>query len=290
MAPLISGSLVTTGELARQLDDPELRIADCRWYLGRPGAGRAAYDEGHIPGSFHVSLEDVLSAPRGPGRHPLPEADTFARSIGRLGIGPRSRVVGYDDAGGTIAARLWWMLRWIGHEDIGVLDGGWDTWTTEGRPTTTAAPAFPAVEYGAVGEHMPTWDRAAVRAGTDRILLLDARAPERYRGEVEPIDPVAGHIPTATNAPHADNLDVDKRMLSASDLRRRYESLGVVEGKETVVYCGSGVTACHDLLAMEIAGLPTAALYPGSWSDWSDAGDPVAVGPDPGTLPRSTPL
>ncbi len=283
------GPLVTTDRLAARLGDPDLRVADCRWSLDDPHAGAAAYALGHIPGASHVSLDDDLSATSGPGRHPLPDRARFAGTLGALGIGPDSPVVCYDDRGGAIASRMWWMLRWVGHSSVAVLDGGFAAWEAEGRPVSTVVPAHPQVEYEPADALMPTIAREELARSLGDVTLLDARDGVRYRGESEPIDPVAGHIPTARSAPYDGNLDTGHRFLRPDVLRRRYLGLGVGIDGDTVVYCGSGVTACHDVLAIEIAGLGTASLYPGSWSDWCRAGDPVASGPDPGTAPGTDP-
>ncbi len=283
------GPLVTTGWLAARLDDPELRIADCRWSLDDPAAGAAAYADGHIPGASYVSLDDDLSAAPGPGRHPLPDRARFALTLGAIGISPDSPVVCYDDRGGAIAARMWWMLRWMGHGPVAVLDGGFTAWETEGRPMSSVVPSRLPVAYEPGDTPMPAITRQELASRLGAVTLLDARAGVRYRGESDPIDPVAGHIPTARSAPYEDNLDAGLRFLPPDVLRRRYAELGTGADGDTVVYCGSGVTACQDILAMEIAGLGTATLYPGSWSDWCRAGDPVATGPDPGTAPGTDP-
>ncbi len=260
---------MTTAWLASHLDHPRLRLADCRWYLGEPEAGEAAYAAGHLPGAAYISLESELSAPRGPGRHPLPNPGAFAAHLGARGVGDRHTVVAYDDRGGAIAARLWWMLRWIGHQHVAVLDGGLHAWK---GALTTDVPSWPPATLTVRAGDRPTLDRNELRAAIGTRSIIDARSPERYRGEEELIDPVAGHIPSAVNRPYTDNLDSDDRFLPAAALAARYADV-----EAPVVYCGSGVTACHDLLAMEVAGLAPATLYPGSWSDWSTAGFPVAT-------------
>lgn len=258
-------------------------FADVRWYLGEPGRGRAEYESGHIPGAVYVDLEHDLSAVEGPGRHPMPTRAEFADRMGRLGIGDDDTVVAYDDRGGAVAARLWWMLRDIGHEAVVVLDGGIQAWTAAGNPvergTVTREPVTLSIRPGPTRQ----LDRTAVRTRLGQVTLLDARAPERYRGEEEPVDPVAGHIPTAVSADLTLNLDEDLRFRSAAALRDRFESLGASEDRDTVVYCGSGVTACHNALALVRAGFPEPILYPGSWSDWSTAGEAAAAGPEPGS-------
>lgn len=276
--------LVTPGGLFDLLGDPLLRVVDVRWYLGEPQRGQAAYAAGHIPGAVFADLERHLSAAAGPGRHPLPQRVDAAATLGNLGIGDEHRVVAYDDRGGAIAARLWWLLRDLGHDHVQVLDGGLTAWLLAGLPTTTEVPG-----------HRPA--RLTVRAGTTRridreglaerlgeVVLVDARDAARYRGDEEPVDPVAGHIPTARTAPYAANLNERDQFLDPSALADRFAALGT-EGRDVVVYCGSGVTACHHVLAMRLAGLPEPILYAGSWSDWSTAGMPVATGPEPGQAP-----
>jgi thiosulfate/3-mercaptopyruvate sulfurtransferase len=276
----VAGPLVSTDWLAANLDDPAMRPADVRWYLGEPNRGRQAYRAGHIPGAVYVDLETDLSAAEGPGRHPLPSWDVFAQRMGELGMGDDCVVVAYDDRGGAVASRLWWMLRAIGHQRSYVLDGGLTAWLGDGHPVTNDLPAPAPAQLSVDLAPDVTVDRDQLRAGLDSVLALDARAGERYRGESEPIDPVAGHIPGAVNAPHEGNLGSDDRFLPPEVLAGKYRALGVASGQDTIVYCGSGVTACHDLLAIEHAGLGRAKLYPGSWSDWSTAGYEVATGPE----------
>jgi thiosulfate/3-mercaptopyruvate sulfurtransferase len=248
-------------------------VADVRWYLdGR--SGRDAYEAGHIPGAVFVDLDGALAAPvgQGPGRHPLPTPEVFAAALAEVGIGDGAVVVAYDDAGGSIAARLWWMLD-AQDQTAHVLDGGlaaWDSQLVTGPEVRPAVSPMPVRPWRGVVDA----DGAAGAAA-----LLDARAPERYRGDVEPVDPRAGHIPGAVSAPWSANLDPSTgRFLAPADLRARYEPLGA----EPVVYCGSGVTACHDLLAIRHAGLPDGRLYEGSWSDWSsDPARPAATGAVP---------
>jgi thiosulfate/3-mercaptopyruvate sulfurtransferase len=256
-----------------------VRIVDVRWRLGDPRAGAAAYAKGHIPGALFADVDRDLAAPPGDrGRHPLPSPEAFAETMRRLGIGDDTRVVAYDDQGGATAARLWFLLRYFGHETGSVLDGGLDAWTAAGHAletgTATPTPAdfHPRVRPELLVERADMMD--AVQSGG---LLLDARAPERYRGEVEPIDRVPGHIPGAVNAPFQDNLE-SGRFRSKESLRERYTALGAE--RPVIAYCGSGVTACHDLLALAVAGFPAARLYPGSWSEWChDPAAPIEVGP-----------
>ncbi len=277
-------TLVSTSELATHLDDAGWVICDCRHDLADTAAGRRAYLEAHIPGARFVHLDDDLSAPKTGrnGRHPLPDPERFAQRLGDLGISTASQVVGYDASGGYYAARLWWMLRWLGHEAAAVLDGGWQAWTRAGLPVTGAPPAIRPAQFrrGKPLEQPVTAAEVAGDSGKPQSRLLDARAPNRYRGENETLDPVAGHIPGAANRFFQSNLDTDGRFKPASELRREFgEWLGESAPGEVTHYCGSGVTACHNLLAMEIAGLSGSRLYPGSWSEWvSDGSRPVARG------------
>jgi thiosulfate/3-mercaptopyruvate sulfurtransferase len=238
------------------------------------------YEAGHIPGAVFADIDrDLAAAPGDRGRHPLPSKEAFEALMARLGIADATRVVAYDDQGGATAARLWFLLRYFGHETGAVLDGGVQAFAAAGHALETATPT-PRMQGSFAATPCPGLlaSKESVRAGigSGRRLLLDARAGERYRGEVEPIDPRPGHIPGAVNAPYAGNLASGK-LLSPDALEARFRALGAGT-KETVVYCGSGVTACHDLLALAIAGWPEAKLYPGSWSEWSrDADAPVEV-------------
>ena len=279
----LPGPLVSVDWLAANLTDPSLRIADVRWSLaGPPGAER--YAAGHLPGSVFLDAGLELSSPgEGPGRHPVPSAVKLASILGKRGIGNEHVVVAYDDAGGSIAARLWWLFRHFGHGGTcAVLDGGNPAWTDAGLPLETGSPSHPAESWtpGEPGDDLVDIDDVvAIRDG--ETLLLDARAGERYRGETEPIDPRAGHIPGAVSAPFAANLGTDGRFLSADALRARYGSLGAGE-RQVVAYCGSSLSATHDLLALELAGIGGGRLYEGSWSDWSsDPSRPVATGARP---------
>jgi thiosulfate/3-mercaptopyruvate sulfurtransferase len=276
--------LVDPDSLFASLDDPLLRIVDVRWYLEEPLRGPAAYADAHIPGAVYADLDTHLSAADGPGRHPLPARAETAATLGMLGIGDQHRVVAYDDRGGAIAARLWWMLRDLGHERAQVLDGGLPAWLDAGFPTTIAVPELaPATLTIRVGQTRRI-DREGLSARLGDVLLLDARQSERFRGDEEPVDPIAGHIPTARNLPYPGNLDDRDRFLDAESLAARFASAGIGDA-DTVVYCGSGVTACLEILAMRLAGLPEPILYPGSWSDWCTAGMPVAAGPEPESTP-----
>jgi thiosulfate/3-mercaptopyruvate sulfurtransferase len=267
-----------------------IRIVDLRWTLAGKPTGREKYEAGHIPGAAFVDLDRDLSRHGGPGRHPFPEADQFADVLARLGIGPETHVVVYDDSGGAIAARLWFMLRVHGHERASVLDGGYPAWAQAGLPVTKQEPRIePAAKRTMRLDRGRLVDRAYVermvaqrRDPGARPLLTDARPPERYRGETEPIDRVAGHIPGAVNAPVAGNLR-EGRFRPPQELRALYERLGAGRTPEIVASCGSGVTACHTLLSLELAGIGGGKLYAGSWSDWSSQPDAqIATGSDPG--------
>jgi len=276
--------LVTTEWLARHLDDPALRVADVRWYLDPSRKGRDAYSAGHIPGAVFLDVDADLSAPgggrgRARGRHPWPSAEQVSRIMGRAGIGRGTRVVAYDDQGGAVAARLWYLLRAYGHEDAAVLDGGIVKWMAEGRPVTREVPSVPAAPFEARLQPGYVLTKADMLGRDAARPLLDARAPERYRGETEPVDLRAGHIPGARNAPFSGNLTggAEPVFLPPAELRQRYAALGA-ESAVPVVYCGSGVTACHDLLALHLAGL-AGSLYAGSWSEWSaDESLPIETG------------
>lgn len=270
------GPLAAAAWLAQHDDDPTVRVIDLRWYLdGR--SGRAAYDAGHVPGAVFVDLDRVSGHELGRGRHPLPEPGQFERAMREAGVCGDSTVVVYDDAGGTVAARLWWMLRYFGHHRVAVLDGGLQAWP--GPLSTEAFQPAPCDFVAAPPRTGMKVEHEDVRQLPPGAVLLDARAGERYRGETEPIDPKAGHIPGARSAPATGNLTVDRRFRPPDELRQRYEAAGVSDGASVVVYCGSGVNACHDLLALELAGLPGARLYPGSWSEWCTRPDaPVATG------------
>ena len=276
-------SLITPEDLLGRLHDPALRIADVRWWLADPGKGRRDYAAAHLPGAVFVDVDTDLVATEGPGRHPLPAPAAFAARMATLGFDDSSDIVAYDDAGGTIAARLWWMLDVLGHSRVRVLDGGYQAWIAAGGPVTDVVPAYPAGRLTLGDAWARTIDRDELASRLGTIAVIDARAPERYRGDVEPIDPVAGHIPTALSRPTSGNLAVDGRLLPPDELRRRFAPLG----DEVVTACGSGITACHNALAMRVAGLPDPLLYPGSYSDWSRAGMPVVTGDEPGDAPDS---
>jgi thiosulfate/3-mercaptopyruvate sulfurtransferase len=280
-------TLIQAEALAERLDDPRLRLFDCRFDLARPDAGRERYLDEHLPGALYADLNRDLSAPATStsGRHPLPSPGAFAARLRAWGVDRDSRVVTYDDGSGAYASRLWWMLRWVGHDDVAVLDGGMRRWMELDLPLTEAVPAPSPGDFVAHARPDATVDAAAVqRASADPgQRILDARGPERYRGEVEPIDAVAGHVPGARNHPFTLSLDSRGRFLPRDELRRQFAaSLGRTSAEGAIAMCGSGVTACHLLLALEHAGLPGGRLYAGSWSEWSsDPARPVATGESP---------
>jgi thiosulfate/3-mercaptopyruvate sulfurtransferase len=271
--------LIEPDELRARLGDPRLAVFDVRWSLADPKKGRRDYLAAHIPGARFVDVDTDLVAADGPGRHPLPGPVAFAARMHALGLRDGDEAIVYDDASGTIAARLWWMLDDLGLPRVRVLDGGIPSWATEAgeadKPTRPGTLTLATV-------WSRTIDRAVLIPRLGTVAVLDARAPERYRGDLEPIDPVAGHIPTALNRPLSGNLGPDGRFLPPATLRARFEGLG----DEVVVACGSGINACHNALAMRLAGLAAPLLYPGSYSDWSRAGMPIATGELPGSPPR----
>ena len=279
---LLDGIPISFGD--REFGAALVRVVDVRWYLGRPGDGRRAYDVGHIPGAIFLDVDTDLVAPTGRGRHPLPSPADFADRLARAGIGDADLVVAYDDVGGWVAARLWWMLDDLGHRASAVLDGGIGAWIAAHLPLSADEPRLPAAQLHLADRWRRAIDRDALRARLGRVALLDARAGERYRGETEPIDPVPGHIPTALSAPTAGNLAADGHFLNPADLAERFRLLGA-DRRTVVTSCGSGVAACHNALALRVAGLPDAILYDGSYSDWSTAGYPIATGPEPGKPP-----
>ena len=282
-------TLIDVDSLQELLGKPRLVIVDCRFDLSNPDAGRQAYLQAHIPTARYADLNRDLSAPIGPltGRHPLPTPEAFATRLTKLGIGNRTQVIAYDDANGSFAARLWWMLRWLRHDAVAVLDGGFKAWASNGGPVesgedlgleahTHVEPPTPQVDPTAV---LSTAELE--RALRDpKVMLVDARAENRYAGNVEPIDSVAGHVPGAVNHPFSANLDADGRFLPAAELKRRWrERLADKAPENLIAMCGSGVTACHNLLSLEVAGLSGAKLYAGSWSEWiRDPRRPIARG------------
>jgi len=266
---LAFNTLVSTAELAANLD--RWRVFDCRHDLAKPELGESQYREAHIPGALFASLDRDLSAPKTGknGRHPLPDPKTLGEWLGRSGVKASDQVVCYDAANGAMAARLWWMLRWVGHDAVAVLDGGFSKWLAEGRPVTADVPQPQPTQFEVRVRSDLTVDVAAIAKTLRKRILLDARAPARYRGEQEPIDPVAGRIPGALNRFNMDNVRGDGRFKSPEDLKRDFQQvLGARAPSEVVNYCGSGVAACHNLLAMELAGLGGGKLYAGSWSEW----------------------
>lgn len=278
---MVFTTLISTGDLATRLTDPAFVIVDCRFALADTEWGRRDYLAGHIPGAAYAHLERDLSGRKtgGNGRHPLPDPLALSDVFGRLGIGPGSQVVAYDQDAGMFASRLWWLLRWLGHDAVAVLDGGLARWIEEARPVSSGDEhRAPGTFRGTLtGNAVASAEDIADRLGQPGWRLLDARAPERFRGEVEPLDRVAGHIPGATNHWFQENLDERGTFRSPDDLRAQLTAvIGDVPPDQLVCYCGSGVTACHNLLALEHAGLHGAKLYPGSWSEWSsDPSKPV---------------
>jgi thiosulfate/3-mercaptopyruvate sulfurtransferase len=262
-------------------------VFDCRFDLTAPEAGEAAYAAGHIPGAQYLHLDRDLSGVKTGknGRHPLPERSALVAKLQAIGLNEGQQVVAYDAQGGMYAARLWWLLRWLGHDSVALLDGGLAAWEAAGKPLETAAPESRAGTFKAAAPLQVTIDAHAIERsiGTRDHLLIDARAADRYRGENETLDAVGGHIPGALNHFFKNNLSAEGRFKTAHELREAFGALiGSTPADRVVLQCGSGVTACHNALAMEIAGLHGAALYPGSWSEWSsDPGRPVATGPQP---------
>ena len=267
----MSGStLVSTPELSQNL--AAWRVFDCRHDLAKPELGERQYREAHIPGAAFAHLDRDLSAPKTGrnGRHPLPDPAVFTAWLGRQGLKPEDQVVCHDAGTGAMAARLWWMLRWVGHEAVAVLDGGLAKWLRESRPVDAVVPRFIPTRYSARLREDAALTVDAVQNNLQKLLLVDARAPARYRGEQEPIDPVAGRIPGALNRFNSENLSADGLFKTSKELKVEFSKLlGATSPTQVVNYCGSGVAACHNLLAMEIAGLPGGKLYAGSWSEWS---------------------
>jgi thiosulfate/3-mercaptopyruvate sulfurtransferase len=278
------GLLVSGLWLAEHLKEPDLRVIDFRWdYDHQTGEGRSArpaYEAAHIPGAAFVDLEaEVTGQQPGQGRHPLPTPEAFQQAMRTAGIARESRVVVYDDHGAFSAARLWWLLQYFGHDATAVLDGGLQAWP---GPLTSGIEEIPEGDFVAVPRPDLRLDYDQVRHLADGVLLLDARRLERYLGDAEPIEVRSGHIPGARSAYWRDNLTPEGRFKNPEELRRRFIQAGAQEGRHVVAYCGSGISACHDLLALEVAGLGRGRLYPGSWSDWSSRPDaPIATGEDP---------
>jgi thiosulfate/3-mercaptopyruvate sulfurtransferase len=265
-------TLIEPAQLSERLSDPDVAVIDCRHELSKPAWGAEAYAAGHIPNARHASLDRDLSGPVGPatGRHPLPAIDAFAATLGGWGIDESVQVVAYDQGPGAYAARLWWMLRWLGHSRVAVLNGGYAAWQDAGLPVTREPGVRTPRRFIPRPADSVSVTAAQLEQGLARgdITLIDARGADRFAGENETIDPVAGHVPGARNRPFTANLDATGRFLSPDALRRGFASVASSNASEIVSMCGSGVTACHNLLAMEIAGLAGARLYPGSWSEW----------------------
>ncbi|MFI9274737.1 sulfurtransferase [Kitasatospora sp. NPDC052896] len=274
--------LISVDELVRALDGSQPPVLlDIRWQLGGP-PGAQEYAAGHLPGAHYLDLDRELAAPPGPaGRHPLPDPEVLAAALRRAGVRGDRPVVVYDAGPATSAARAWWLLRWAGHPDVRVLDGGLAAWRSAGRPESTDTPPAGEGDFKPRPGRLPTVDADGAAALAREGLLLDARAAERYRGEVEPVDPRAGHIPGAVSAPTTENLGPDGRFRPVVELDRRFRELGADE-QRVGVYCGSGVTAAHQALALAVTGR-SAVLYPGSWSEWSaDPARPAATGAERG--------
>lgn len=277
-------TVVSTAQLAQHLSDPNWVVIDCRFTLTHTEAGRIAYAHGHIPGARYAHLDEDLSGSKNGvnGRHPLPDTQAFAQKLGAWGVDDQTQVVVYDDSFGAIAVRLWWMLRWLGHDAVALLDGGLPKWQREQLPLTSDVPqVIPKSFVPRVRNDMLADTDAVLNASCTRsALIVDARAEMRFIGEIEPLDPVAGHVPGAKNLPFDDNLALDGTLLPAAELRELYTELLDGKSPEQVIHmCGSGVTTCHNLLAMEIAGLKGGKLYAGSWSEWiADPSRPVAKG------------
>jgi thiosulfate/3-mercaptopyruvate sulfurtransferase len=276
-------TLVGTAQLAEHLDDPNWVVFDCRHDLANPDAGAREYAAAHLPGAIFLHVDRDLAAPLTGknGRHPLPDPQLFMHTLGKAGVNATKQVIAYDGQTGVYAARLWWMLRWLGHENVAVLDGGYSKWTQEQRPLTTDLPRTAPARF--VGAPRKLWidaDDVLRSLGLPGRTLIDARSADRYRGENETLDPVGGRIPGSLNRFFKDNLDASACFKPAAELRLAFNALLGDIAPDTVVHsCGSGVSACHNLLAMEIAGLPGSRLYPGSWSEWcSDPGRPTEQG------------
>jgi thiosulfate/3-mercaptopyruvate sulfurtransferase len=281
----ISRNLISTQELYSRLEDPDMRIVDCRFDLADPGAGRRAYRDSHIPGAVFADLDKDLSAPVSPesGRHPLPDVDTFAATLGRLGISNETDVIVYDDGSGALAARTWWLLGWLGHERVWLLDGGFDQWASSGRPLAPGDQQVAALTFVPRPCQEKVLTTAELVSNLDAIAgmrLVDARDTARFRGEVEPIDPVAGHVPGALNLPFAVSLKDDGTWKARTDLELLWRSvLGEDKKARWAVMCGSGVTACHLAISAMEAGFTEPRLYVGSWSEWiRDPARPVGLG------------
>ncbi len=279
-------TLISASDLQQHISDPTWIVLDCRHDLMNPDAGRAAFDGGHLPGAqlahLDLALSDKTPGPQGQfrGRHPLPSAAAFIETLRQWGVNDDSQVIAYDAHGGMFAARLWWMLRWIGHGSVAVLDGGLPAWHAAGGALSTDVVIKPRGTLQLTPSLVPTVEVEDVLANVSSAarLVIDARAPDRFRGENETIDPVGGHIPGARNRFFKDNLQADGRFKPAAQLRAEWQAL-IAAPEQSIMQCGSGATACHNLLALDIAGMSGAALYPGSWSEWcADPARPIATG------------
>jgi len=278
--------LIQVDELAELLGRSDIVVVDCRFDLLNPAAGRRAWESGHIPGAYYADLDRDLAAPRtaASGRHPLPDPEAFAALLGSWGLTPASRVVVYDASGGAVAARLWWLLRWAGHKQVALLDGGFPDWQAAKLPEETASPPLRAGRYPVRPGSLPVLATQEVQQGlqSGELVLLDARDVRRFRGEVEPIDVKAGHIPGTINRPFQSNLDALGHFRSPADLEESFGLLPLKADQPLACMCGSGVTACHNLFALELAGvapgiLEQPALYVGSWSEWIQSSErPIA--------------
>lgn len=273
-------TLIGTQELFNALSDDSLVVIDCRYQLSAGDAGERAYRASHIPGALYAHLSRDLSqtGSANQGRHPLPDPELLGKKFSAWGIDKDTQVVGYDDAGGAMAARLWWLLRWLGHSRVALLDGGWTQWLAEQRPVESAVKKPLAADFHP--QVQPAMTATAGELMQPDVLLLDARGRKRFTGEEEPLDKKAGHIPGARNYPYVDNLDEQGLFKSAQELKTQLlKVIADVPADRVINSCGSGVSACHNLLAMEIAGLSGARLYPPSWSGWiADPGNPIATG------------
>jgi thiosulfate/3-mercaptopyruvate sulfurtransferase len=275
-------SLISADELARHLHDPQWVVFDCRFALTRPESGRQAYAKTHIPGARYAHLNEDLSGAIAPtsGRHPLPDVAVLARKLGLWGVDEHKQVVVYDDSFGSMAARLWWLLRWLGHDAVAVLDGGFASWQRHGRGVTEHVTMIHPAEFHPVVDDS-LWINSGdmLEAVQTKRVIVDARAEERFLGLIEPFDKVAGHIPGSLNSPFENNLDLRGNFLPAEELRAHYEFLlHGTRSDEVIHMCGSGVTACHNLLALEIARMPGGTLYAGSWSEWiTDPSRPIVI-------------
>lgn len=279
-------TLVSSDVLAQHLDDPSWRVLDLRYDLGNHALGGQQYAESHIPGATFISMEGELSGPKGPrtGRHPLPVVGDFLAMLGAKGLRNEQQIVIYDSAGGMTAGRLWWMLRWVGHDRVAVLDGGFPKWMREGRPVSAEVPTHAPTRFnGSPRSVSVDADFVLANLGKPEVTVLDARAAGRYAGVGETIDPVGGHIPGALNRPYVQNLDDQGCFKKPEVLAAEYAVLlGNRKPEQIVHQCGSGVSACHNIIAMELAGLQGSRLYPGSWSEWcKDPARPMATGPNP---------